>query len=122
VTAHLNLSAAFYRLGQYDAAAAQARTALALDPRNGDAMVNLSLAQTASGQAGEAQGSLRRALEINPRNAAAHYNLARQYEQTGEAARALEHYRLFLLYAGPDQTSYTPDVRARMQNLSRVIK
>jgi tetratricopeptide (TPR) repeat protein len=118
----VNLSATLYKLNRFDAAAAHAREALALDPRNGDALVNLALAQKALGQQGEAQGSLRRALELNPRSAAAHYNLARQYEDAGEAARALEHYRQFLQYAGPEQSDYALDVRQRMQGLQARIK
>jgi tetratricopeptide (TPR) repeat protein len=115
----VNLSATLLNLGRADAAAVEARTALQLDPKNADAMVNLSLAQKASGQLGDAQGSLRRALEINPRNAAAHYNLARQYEEGGEVSRALEHYRLFIQYAGPEQAAYMADVRTRIAALAK---
>ena len=115
--ARINLSAALYRLGRFDAAAAQAREALRLDPRNVDAFVNLSLAQKASGQPSDAQASLRRALELDPRHALAHYNLARQYEDGGETVRAVEHYRQFLQYAGPEQEPYAADVRARLQSL-----
>jgi len=122
VTAHVNLSATLYKLNRFDAAAAQAREALAIDSLNGDALVNLALAQKASGQPGDAQRSLRRALELDPRSAAAHYNLARQYEEIGEAARAFEHYRLFLQYAGPEQSAYAPDVRQRIQVLQTRIK
>jgi Tfp pilus assembly protein PilF len=122
VNAHVNLSATLLALGRADAAAAEARAALGIEPRNSDAMVNLSLAQKASGQAGDAQGSLRRALEIDPHNAAGHYNLARQYEEGGEASRALEHYRLFLQYAGPDQMTYAGDVRTRIQGLAGIVK
>jgi len=84
--------------------------------------VNLALAQKAAGQAGDAQLSLRRALELDPRNAAAHYNLARQFEESGEAAPALDHYRQFLQYAGPDQSGYAPDVRTRIAALQGRMK
>jgi tetratricopeptide (TPR) repeat protein len=115
--AHINLSAAFYKLGRFDAAAAQAREALRIDPRSGDGFVNLALAQKAAGQPSDAQASLRRALELDPRHSTAHYNLARQFEEAEETVRALEHYRLFLQYAGPEQEPYAADVRARMQAL-----
>ena len=62
------------------------------------------------------------AIDFDARNAAAHYNLARQYEEAGEAARALEHYRLFLQYAGPEQEPYALDVRARVQTLQTRIR
>jgi len=70
----------------------------------------------------EAEAALRRALELDPRNAAAHYNLARQFEESGEAAPALDHYRQFLQYAGPDQSGYAPDVRTRIAALQGRMK
>ena len=54
---------------------------------------------------------------IDKQNAAAHYNLALQYEKGGEAALALDHYRAFLQYAGPEQAAYAADVRFRVQTL-----
>jgi Tfp pilus assembly protein PilF len=122
VTARVNLSAALYALGRFDAAAAQAHEALQLDPKSGAAYVNLALAQKAAGQAGDAQLSLRRALELDPRNPAAHYNLARQFEESGEAAPALDHYRQFLQYAGPEQSGYAQDVRTRIATLQGRMK
>ena len=117
VPARVNLSAALFKLGRFDAAAAEARAALRIDPRSVDAHVNLALAQKASGQAADSQASLRRALELNPHHALAHYNLARQYEDGAELVRALEHYRQFLQYAGPEQEPYAADVRARLQTV-----
>jgi len=115
--AHVNLSATLYKLGRFDAAAAQAREALRIDPRNVDGFVNLALAQKSSGQHAESQDSLRRALELDPRHPGAHYNLARQYEDGGETVRAVEHYRQFLQYSGPEQEAYAVDVRARLRTL-----
>jgi Tfp pilus assembly protein PilF len=117
VTGHVNLSAALYQLKRYDEAAAEARAAIRLDARNGDAYVNLALAQAASGQTSDALSSLTRALEIDRHSAAAHYNLALQFEKAGEVALALDHYRAFLQYAGPEQAGYAADVRSRMQAL-----
>ena len=85
-------------------------------------MVNLALAQKATGQTSDARGLLVRALTVDPRSAAAHYNLAVQYEQAGEAARALEHYRAFLQYAGADYVDRTSDVRARIATLEKRMK
>lgn len=117
VTAHVNLSAALYQMKKYDEAAVEARAAIRLDARNDDAYVNLGLAQAAEGQPSDARASLTRALDIDKHNSAAHYNLALQYEKAGEIALALDHYRAFLQYAGPDQASYTADVRLRVQAL-----
>jgi tetratricopeptide (TPR) repeat protein len=121
-TAHVNLAATLFKLGRFDSAAAEARTALQLEPRNGDAFVNLALAQKGSGQPGDARTSLRRALEIDAHNAAAHYNLARECEENGEVARALDHYRQFLQYAGPEQDAYAQDVRSRISSLQAKTK
>jgi tetratricopeptide (TPR) repeat protein len=120
--AHVNLSAAYLSLKRFDAAAAEARTALQIDGRNPDAMVNLSLAQHALGQTGDAQGSLRRALEIDPHNAAAHYNLALQCESAGEGSAAIDHYKKFIQYASPEQASYAADVRTRLAALAARLK
>jgi tetratricopeptide (TPR) repeat protein len=108
--------------GRLDAAAAEFRAVLAADPRNVDAMVNLALVQKDGGALADARGSLVSALTIDPRNAPAHYNLAVQYEQLGEAGRAVEHYRAFLQYAGPDYASRADDVRQRIDTLSNRIR
>jgi tetratricopeptide (TPR) repeat protein len=117
VPAHVNLAAALYQLKHYDESGAEARAAIRLDPRNSDATVNLALAQAAEGQASDARSTLIRALDIDRHNAAAHYNLALQYEKAGEVALALDHYRAFLQYAGPEQAGYAADVRSRVQTL-----
>ena len=117
VTARVNLSAALYQLKRYDESAAEARAAIRLDGRSADAYVNLALALSAAGQTSDARSSLSRALEIDRHNAAAHYNLALEYEKAGEVALALDHYRAFLQYAGPEQAAYAADVRSRMQTL-----
>jgi Tfp pilus assembly protein PilF len=122
VAAHVNLSAALYQQKRYDEAAAEARAAIGIDARNEDAYVNLGLAQAAAGQTGEARSSLTRALEIDKHNAAAHYNLALQYEKAGEIGLALDHYNLFLQFAGPEQAASFADVRARIQALQTRIR
>jgi len=119
VTAHVNLAAALYQLKRYDESAAEARAAIRLDGRNADAYVNLALEQAAAAQTADARSSLMRALEIDKQHAAAHYNLALQSEKAGEIALALDHYRAFLQYAGPEQAGYAPDVRSRVQALER---
>jgi Tfp pilus assembly protein PilF len=118
VPARVNLSATFYKQGRFDAAAAQSREVLRVDPRNVDGFVNLALAQKGAGQVADSRISLRRALELDPHHALAHYNLARQYDDGGETVRALEHYRQFLQYAGPEQEPYAAEVRARLKRAS----
>ena len=39
-----------------------------------------------------------------------------------DPGRALDHYRQFLQYAGPDQAAYAQDVRARVAALAARIK
>ena len=73
----------------------------------------------ASGQPDVARGRLLDALEIDPRNAVAHYNLAILYEEAGEAANAIRHYRAFLDEADAEHAYLAPDVRARIDALSR---
>jgi Tfp pilus assembly protein PilF len=95
------------------------QTAIALDPRNADAIVNLALAQAAAGQGAQARATLVRALGMSPRHAAAHYNLAVMYDEAGESARAVEHYAIFLDTAEPGQAGYVPQVRTRIEALSK---
>jgi hypothetical protein len=120
VLAHNNYGVTLLLQGRADEAAAQFRTALTLDPRNVDALVNLALAQRDGRQPEVAKETLLEALTISPRSAAAHYNLAQLYDQTSEAARAVDHYRKFLEYAGAEYASRAAAVRARVDALSRI--
>jgi Tfp pilus assembly protein PilF len=120
VLAHNNYGVTLLLQGRADEAAAQFRSALKLDPRNVDALVNLALAQRDARQPEVAKEMLLEALTISPRSAAAHYNLAQLYDQTSEAARAIDHYRKFLEYAGTEYASRAAAVRARIEALSRI--
>jgi len=55
-------------------------------------------------------------------NAAAHYNLALQFEAAGEVSAAIDHYRQFILYMGPDQAAFAADVRTRLSALAARLK
>jgi Tfp pilus assembly protein PilF len=116
---HNNYGVTLLMLGRVDESAAEFETALSLDPRNLDALVNLSLAQRQLGQPDTAKETLLRVLNFAPRNAAAHYNLAQLYDQTNELARAVEHYRMFLAYAGAEHADRGAAVRARIAALNR---
>ena len=85
-----------------------------------DALVNLALAQRDGGQPDVAKQTLLQALGIAPRSAATHYNLGQLYDQANEAARAIDHYRKFLEYAGAEYASRAAGVRARIETLSRI--
>jgi tetratricopeptide (TPR) repeat protein len=117
--AHNNNGVTLLRRGQAAAAATAFQTAIALDPRNADAIVNLALAQAAAGQGAQARATLVRALGMSPRHAAAHYNLAVMYDEAGESARAVEHYAIFFDTAEPGQAGYVPQVRTRIEALSK---
>ena len=119
VVARNNLGAVLLEAGQPDAAAAQLRTIIAADPENVDALVNLALAQSALKQSGAAQETLMRAIGIEPRHAVAHYNLARLYEDERESAKAIDHYRAFLQYAGPEHGAIIPEVNRRVAALQK---
>jgi Tfp pilus assembly protein PilF len=120
VRARNNYGVTLLLQGRVDEAAAQFRTALKLDPRNVDALVNLALAQRDGGQPDVAKRTLLEALTVAPRSAATHYNLGQLYDQTNEAARAVDHYRKFLEYAGAEYASRAAGVRARIETLSRI--
>ena len=95
---------------------------LAQDPSHVDALVNLALAEKAAARPEQAKETLLRALVIDRRSAPAHYNLAVLFEATGEAARAVEHYRAFLEHAGTGFADRAPEVRARLDVLSRGLR
>ena len=114
-----NLAVTFLEAGRAEAAATQLRAIVASDPDNVDALVNLSLALSAMKQDGAAQQTLMKAIGIEPRHAAAHFNLARMYEEERENAKALERYRSFLQYAGPEHTALIPEVSRRVAALEK---
>jgi Tfp pilus assembly protein PilF len=118
-TARNNLGVVLMSAARLNEAAVEFRRVLAEDPRNADAAVNLALVEKAGGRPEQAKESLLRALTIEPGNAPAHFNLASLYEQSGENARAIEHYRSFLEYAGAEHASRSPDARARLEALAR---
>ena len=115
---HNNYGVTLLMLGRLDESAAEFQTALSIDPRHLDALINLSLAHRQLGQLDVAKETLFRVLNLAPQNAAAHYNLAQLYDP-GEPARALEHYRMFLAYAGPEHADRGAAVRARIAALNR---
>jgi Tfp pilus assembly protein PilF len=116
---HNNYGVTLLMLGRLDESAAEFQTALSIDARHLDALINLSLAQRQLGQLDTAKETLLRVLNLAPQNAAAHYNLAQLYDQTGEPARAVEHYRMFLAYAGPEHADRGAAVRTRIAALNR---
>ena len=118
-TARNNLGVVLMSAARLDEAASELRRVLAQDPRNADAAVNLALVDKAAGRPEQAKEALLRALTIAPDNAPAHFNLAALYEQSGDYARAIEHYRSFLEYAGAEHASRTTDARARLEALAR---
>ena len=81
--------------------------------------MNLALVEKASGRLESAKELLIRAVGVSPRNGWAHYNLAVVFDHSGEVARAVEHYRSFLEHAGPEVSARAPDVRARLDALTR---
>ena len=117
--ARTNLGVALMRQGQLDAAASEFGVVLAQAPSDVDALVNLALVERAGEDNERAKELLIRALAVAPRNAWAHYNLAVVFDHSGEVARAVEHYRAFLDNAGPDVSARAPDVRARLDALTR---
>ena len=117
--ARTNLGVALMRQNRLDEAGAEFKAALAQDSRDVDALINLALVEKANAAPERAKELLIRAVAIAPRNAWAHYNLAVVFDHSGEVARAVEHYRSFLETAGPEVSARAPDVRARLDALTR---
>lgn len=116
---HNNYGVTLLKQGRPDEALIEFGAAVDLAPRSVDALINTALARRDLGQPDLAKETLLRALAIEPKNPSAHYNLAQLYDRTREAARAVEHYRSFLAFAGADHASRTAAVRARIEELTR---
>ncbi len=91
--AYLQLGVAYARLGRYDDAAVQYRSALAMKPNSVEANNNLGIVLAQAGRPHEAAVSFRAALQIRPDDARLHANLARAFRQMGTIPEAVEHYR-----------------------------
>jgi Tfp pilus assembly protein PilF len=116
---HNNYGVTLLAQRRVDEAAAEFRLALTLEPRSVDSLVNLGLAEKQSGHGDAAREMLVRALAIAPRSAEAHYNLALVYDEIHEPARAIDHYRKFVDFAGPEHADRAAAVRARITALTR---
>jgi hypothetical protein len=116
-------AAEFYRLfdsaqelekqGRHEAAAAEWRRALALDPENSKAHTNLGISLLGAGAQDEALAELRKAVELKPGYAEAHNNLGVALVQIGRPEEAIPHI-LKYLETYPDSA----EVRA---NLAEVL-
>lgn len=101
--AHAGLARAWFELSQYSTlpledVLAHVRTeagkALALDPRNVDALVQIANADAAENRNAEALANYQRALEIDPSNAVAHLDYALMLPIKEGLAQTLEAVRL----------------------------
>jgi len=91
--ARINAGAAFSKKGDFAAAEAQYRAALAEDPANADAREGLGVVLTEQERYDEALPNLRTAASNKPEDADAHYNLGRLYGLTGQPDLAITEFR-----------------------------
>jgi protein O-mannosyl-transferase len=114
---HNNLGVAYLLARQLDAAAAQLKVALGIDPANVEALVNLALVHKASGRTAEAHDLLRRAVSTHPHHPGSHYNLAVVADEAGDMVTAAAHYRAFLDYGADRYPELADAVRLRLATL-----
>jgi tetratricopeptide (TPR) repeat protein len=96
VSAHVNLSAYYNRLGDPEKALAYAREALLLDPRSDAAWFQQARALERQGKLAEAVDALGQAISINGRASSYQYVLAGLYRRLGktdESQAALESFK-----------------------------
>jgi tetratricopeptide (TPR) repeat protein len=91
--ARVNLGVVLARQGLVDAAAAEYRRALVLEPDNAIAHNNLGAILLARRLVLDARAEFQRAIRSNPRYAEAEMHLARTYAAEDNAKAAAEHYR-----------------------------
>jgi len=90
---HNNVGRAHLGRGEIDAARAEFQRALALDPRNADALLNLGLLERLRGNAAGAEHLAQRALQANPSSVAALVQLAELRRDAGELDESIRLYR-----------------------------
>lgn len=91
--AHVNLVAAFGRLGRHADAERHYRQALGLDAEAVELHINWGTLQATRGEYADAIRSFRRGLAINPNSADLHADLGSVLQQTGDSAQAASHLR-----------------------------
>lgn len=91
--AHANLAAHFARTGRADAAEAEFREALRVNPGYGDALAGLGALALAAGRSDEAGDLLERALASNTSHPAALSNIGVIQMQRGQNREAIETFR-----------------------------
>ena len=114
---HNNLGVAYLLARQLDAAAAQLKVALVIDPGNIQALVNLALVHKASDRTAEARELLQRAVATHPHHAGSHYNLAVVADEGGDTVTAAAHDRAFLEYGAENYPELASAVRLRLATL-----
>lgn len=90
---HVFLGMALYWQGQVDAAMAEYRLALELDPKNDEAHQLLGIAHAWKGEINEALKCFEKAIEINPNRADAQMNIGSTYSALGKMDETLFHFR-----------------------------
>jgi tetratricopeptide (TPR) repeat protein len=93
---HLRRAMQFNREGDSEAALAETKAALRLDPRNASAMGSLGNIYFRRGLVGEALTQQRAALAIDPHFADAHYRLALIHQHRAEYRAARKHFEEYV--------------------------
>ena len=84
---------AYYEKGQYDEAVADYRSALRLDPKNGQAYVNLSAIDVVKGNTQESLQNLNLAVENSPNLISAYVNRGSRYAEISEPGKAKQDWQ-----------------------------
>lgn len=85
---HLNLGAAYWNHGQFDAAAREWEKALSISPESALLMNNLGLVHAGRKQYDQAIAYFQRSMRLRPNYTDAHLNLGRNYELLGKLPEA----------------------------------
>jgi tetratricopeptide (TPR) repeat protein len=90
--AHGNLGVDFYRQGNADAALAEFRTALSLNPRYSNIYYNVGVIQSDKGSYDDAIDNFHHALDLIPDDEGSHYELGLALSKKGDLAAAIDEF------------------------------